>query len=81
MTLLPDWKAVLKKAWSVKMLTAIAVLSAVETMFSLVADETLVPQPLSAAIKGVLAAAGILLRVLAQKEAAQLAGVEDASGK
>ena len=69
--LIPDWKDVLKRAWSVKFLATSAAISAVETLLQ-ISGNTLFPfLPAWAvpAVLGVLNASGILARVLAQKEA------------
>lgn len=73
--LLPDWKDILKRAWSVKFLTASAAISAVETLLQ-ISGNTLFPfLPVWSvpAVLGVLNASGILARVLAQKEAEEVA--------
>ena len=70
--LLPDWKDILKRAWSVKFLTAAAVVSGCETIVSM-SGTTLFPPGVASAVTGVLAALGILARVLAQKEAEEVA--------
>jgi len=72
MMLLPDWKDILKRAWSVKFLTAAAVVSGCETIVSM-SGTTLFPPGVASAVTGVLAALGILARVLAQKEAEEVA--------
>ena len=71
--LLPDWKDILKRAWSVKFLTASAAISAVETLLQ-ISGNTLFPPAVASAVTGLLAAVGILARVLAQKEAEDVAG-------
>jgi uncharacterized membrane protein len=78
MTLLPDWKDVLKRAWSVKFLTLAAVVSGCETVLQ-VAGNSFLPAGVASAIVGVLAALGILARVLAQHEAEEIAGDDAAN--
>jgi hypothetical protein len=78
MTLLPDWKDVLKRAWSVKFLTLAAVVSGCETVLQ-VAGNAFLPAGVASAIVGVLAALGILARVLAQHEAEEIAGDDGAN--
>lgn len=70
--LIPDWKRVLKKAWSIKFLAAAAVVSGCETVMQ-IAGSSLFPVGIGSAVTGVLSAAGILARVLAQKEAEEAA--------
>lgn len=72
MTLLPDWKSVLTKAWSVKFLVLSGVVAAAETVIQL-AGAQLLPAGVGPAVIGVLSALGILARVLAQKEAEDVA--------
>ena len=73
MTLLPDWKSVLTRAWSIKFLVAAAAVSGCETIVS-ISGTTLFPPGVASAVTGVLSALGILARVLAQKEAEDVAG-------
>ena len=70
--LLPDWKSVLKRAWSVKFMTMAAVVSSCEAIMQLRGAELLSPGVASAVV-GVLSALGIFARVLAQKEAEHVA--------
>lgn len=72
MTLLPDWKDILKRAWSVKFLTLAAVLSGCETILQL-GGASLLPQWVVPAAVGLLSALGILARVLAQHESESIA--------
>lgn len=71
MTLIPDWKDVLKKAWSVKFMAMAAVLSGVEVVFQIleptVADT--MPKGLFASLSGMVTAGALVVRVLAQNEA------------
>lgn len=72
MMLIPDWKHVLTRAWSVKFLTLSAVVSGCETILQVSGNGLFAPGVASAVV-GVLSALGILARVLAQKEAEQVA--------
>lgn len=74
--LLPDWKTVLVRAWSVKFLTVVMVISGCETAVQLVGTSFL-PPGYGPAIVGVLSALGILARVMAQQEAEELAKDDD----
>lgn len=73
MSLIPDWQSVLKRAWSVKCLTLAAIVSGCETIVQL-SGAALFPPGVASAVVGLLSAAGILARVLAQKEAEDVAG-------
>ena len=66
--LLPDWKDILKKAWSVKFLGLAALVSGCEAVMQL-AGNSMLPAGVAPAVVGVLSALGILARVLAQREA------------
>ena len=72
MKLLPDWKDVLNRAWSVKFLALAALVSGCEVVLQ-VAGASLLPPGVAPALIGVLSALGILARVLAQKEAEDIA--------
>ena len=71
MTLLPDWKAVIKKAWSVKFIAVAAVLSGLESVAAIAGESIArqLPTGLYAAVVGVLTALALVARVLAQNEA------------
>lgn len=70
--LLPDWRDILKTAWSVKFLVAAGLVSFAETVMQ-IAGTALLPTGFAPAIVGILSSLGILARVLAQKEAEQIA--------
>ncbi len=71
MTLLPDWKYVLTRAWSVKFLVLAGLVSGCEAVMQVMGDSFL-PPGVGPAVVGLLTALGILARVLAQKEAERL---------
>ena len=73
MSLLPDWKSILTKAWSVKFLALAGVVSAAEAVVQITGTQMFAPG-VGPAVTGLLAALGILARVLAQKEAEEVAG-------
>lgn len=72
MKLLTDWKDILTKAWSVKFLALAGIISAAEAVIQM-AGESFLPPGVAPAVIGVLSALGILARVLAQKEAEDVA--------
>lgn len=76
MNMLPDWKDVFKRAWSVKGLTLLTLFGAAQSAFAVI-GEPLVGPVWAGAITSLLAAVIIVLRLLAQKEAAEIVGVED----
>ncbi len=71
MTLLPDWKDVLTRAWSVKFLVLAGLVSGCEAVMQVMGDGFL-PAGVGPAVVGLLSALGILARVLAQKEAEEI---------
>ena len=72
MMLLPDWKSVLTRAWSVKFLGLSALVSGCEAVMQ-ISGASFLPAGVAPAVVGVLSALGILARVLAQKEAEHVA--------
>lgn len=64
--LIPNWKRVARKAWSVRMLYLASILSGCEAMLPLIGD-TFNPK-VFAGITFVIVTAALLLRFLAQKE-------------
>ena len=79
MTLLPDWKQVIRKAWSVKFMVLAALLSGCEVAVSILqpAITESLPPGVFASFAGLVTAGALVARVLAQTEAAT--EVEDAS--
>lgn len=67
MKLLPDWTEVLHKAWSIKFMLVVAILSGCESILRTYGAAVL-PDGVASAIVGVVAALGILARLLAQGE-------------
>lgn len=66
MTLIEDWKAVLKKAWSVRLIVLAAILSGIEAILPYF--EAKFPQGIFAAASGFVTAGALLARVVAQKD-------------
>lgn len=77
MTLLPDWKKILTKAWSVRAMIAAAVLSGIETALQLgqSAWDGNFPPGVFAAVAGIFSLLGVIARAYSQKE------FQDAAGK
>lgn len=68
MTLLPDWKDIIKKAWSVRLLILAGVLSGIEVALQILeptAAEAM-PKGVFAALSGLVTAGALLARVIAQ---------------
>lgn len=70
--LIQDWKRVLTKAWSVKFLALSAFVSGCEAVMQ-ISGASFLPAGVGPAVIGLLSAFGILARVLAQKEAEEVA--------
>ncbi len=71
MTLIPDWKQVIRKAWSIKFMVLAALLSGVEVVFQIIepAMSADMPKGLFASLAGMVTAGALVARVLAQNEA------------
>ena len=67
MTLLDDWKAILKKAWSVRFNALATVLTGADIMLQTFKPEG-APNVLFAVLAGVATMAAMVARVVAQKE-------------
>jgi len=65
MTLLDDWKWVLKKAWSVRLITLAGLFSGLEAALPLFTDS--MPKGLFALLAVFVSIAAIIFRVVAQK--------------
>lgn len=68
MRLIHNWKAVLRYAWSIRILVLAAVLSGVEVALPLVVGMIPIPTGLFAALSFVTVAAAFIARIIAQKE-------------
>jgi len=79
--LLPDWKDILKKAWSVRVLALLAALDFVAAVILVSIDgaagamiaDNMTAVVVALAVKSALSIAGIYLRAVAQKEAEEVA--------
>lgn len=66
MNLLPEWRAVLVKAWSVRLIAIAVVLDGLSTAFPYLQDALGVPVGTFGAISGIVSAFALLARVIAQ---------------
>ena len=66
MGLHPDWKKILKRAWSVRLIVLAAVLSGVEVVLPFLGD--FIPQGTFAALSFLTVAGAFIARILAQKD-------------
>lgn len=76
MKLLPDWRDVLSKAWSVKFMLLAIIASGAETAVAIMQPmwETQLPAGIFAALAGLLTSAAMVARLLAQREAEEDGG-------
>lgn len=65
MTLRYDWKSILQKAWSVRLMVLAGLLSAVEVVLPFFAYD--LPERLFAALSGLTVFAALIARILAQR--------------
>ena len=65
MKLIPDWRVVLKKAWSLRLMLVAAILSAAEFLLPFYSDS--MPQGMFAGMSFVTVAGAFIARFIAQK--------------
>lgn len=66
-TLVDDWKRILRKAWSIRLMILAALLSAGEVAVPLLDGVVNMPRGLFAAVSGFLTFAALIARLLAQR--------------
>ncbi len=66
MKLTDNWRGILRKAWSIRLMILAGVLSAVEVILPLFADS--IPRGTFAAFSGVMVAAAFVARLVAQPD-------------
>lgn len=69
MKLLPNWRDVLHKAWSIKFMLLAAFMSGIEVVMSILQPSNTLPPGVFAALAGVVTSAALVARLLAQNEA------------
>lgn len=69
MKLLDDWRAVLRKAWSIKFMLLAALLSGFEVVMSILQPSNVLPPGVFAALAGVVTSMALVARLMAQNEA------------
>ena len=67
MQLVPNWKAVLQKSWSIKLMAAAGLLSGAEAALPYLDSFLPIPQGLFAGLSLVVTAAAFVARLLAQQ--------------
>lgn len=67
MKLAPNWRAVLRRAWSVRLMIAAAILSGIEVALPLLDGLLPIPTGVFAALSGVTVAGAFMARLAAQK--------------
>lgn len=68
MKLNPDWKRILKKAWSIRFLVLAGVFSGIETAMPLLQAVLPVPAGIFAVLSGLSVAGAFIFRLIAQKD-------------
>jgi len=66
MKLTDNWRGILRKAWSIRLMILAGVLSAVEVILPLFADS--IPRGTFAALSGITVAAAFVARLVAQQD-------------
>lgn len=66
MKLAPDWKAIVRRAWSVRLIAAAFILTAAEVVLPLFADE--LPRGIFASLTGLAVGGAFVARILAQQD-------------
>lgn len=66
MKLYDNWKDIVRKAWSIRLMVLAGVLSAVEVVLPLFADS--IPRGTFAALSGITVAAAFVARLVAQQD-------------
>jgi hypothetical protein len=66
MSLLPDWKRVIRKAWSVRLMLVAGLLTGCEAVLPLFQDA--IPRGVFAVLTMLAIMGGMVMRVVAQKE-------------
>lgn len=65
MNLVPDWKKIIRKAWSIRLMVLAGLLTGCEVILPLYIDA--IPRNVFAALTMVAIVGGMLMRVVAQK--------------
>jgi hypothetical protein len=68
MTLVANWRAVLRRAWSVRLMLVAAALSAAEVALPLIGGVLPIPPLTFAALSALTTAGALIARVVAQKD-------------
>lgn len=77
MDFIANWRDVLKRAWSVRLIILAALLSGAEVAVPMLGDVLPVPSGTFAALSGFVAAAALLARVVAQSDLPEQADAEE----
>jgi len=71
MRLIDDWKHVLKRAWSIRLLILAGILSGLEIAFTVFVNNPPIPPGIFAVLSGLTTAAAFVARIIAQKDVSQ----------
>lgn len=64
--LIDDWKIILRKAWSVRLIAVAFALTGIETAFAVFGQPSFIPTGLFAALSGLTSAGAFVARLYAQ---------------
>ena len=67
MRLIPNWRAVIARAWSIRLLIVAGILSGAEVALPLIGDALPIPTGMFAGLSFVIVAAAFVARLVAQK--------------
>lgn len=68
MKLIADWRRVLKRAWSVRLILLAGILSGLEVALPFIGDACLIPTGAFAALSVLVTMAAFAMRLISQKE-------------
>ena len=66
--LLPDWRTIVRRAWSIKLMLLAGLLSGLEVILPMLGDSLPWSRTTGAAVTGLIVAAAFVTRLLAQPE-------------
>ena len=68
MTINPDWKRILIKAWSIRLIVIASILSGIEAIIPFLGDALPIPPGLFAALSLFISASAFFARIVSQKD-------------
>ena len=71
MKLTDNWREILQRAWSIRLIVLAGLLSGVEVLLGIFADSPPIPRGTFAAISGIVTMGAFVARIVAQKDVAE----------